>query len=149
MCCEKVSFPKMSRSVATSFDERVGLLRSENRPYTSLGSVHQNKCKVYKKRWYILALFSIVASLNNVIWNSWGPIQGTAQTVFGWDETTITLLADWGPISYVVAVVPMSWLMDEKGECNAMLGKKSESRMNILNQINKAKQSLCDLVVNL
>ncbi|EDO47735.1 predicted protein, partial [Nematostella vectensis] len=71
--------------------------------------------KVYKRRWYILFIFSIVATLNNIIWNSWGPIQGTSKVVFGWDDTIITLLADWGPISYVVAVVPMSWLMDEKG----------------------------------
>ena len=107
-------------SAAASFDERAALLRSENRPYTSLGSVHQNKCKVYKRRWYILALFSVVASLNNVIWNTWGPIQGTSRVVFGWDETTITLLADWGPISYVVAVAPMSWLMDVKGRSNQL-----------------------------
>lgn len=99
-----------------SFEERARLLRSEDRPYQSLGSVHHNKCKVYKRRWYILVVFSIVASLNNLIWNTWGPIQGAAQVVYGWDSTTITLLADWGPISFVVAVVPMCWLMDMKGK---------------------------------
>lgn len=98
-----------------SFEERANLLRSEDRRYKSLGSVYQNKCKVYKRRWYILIIFSIVAALNNLIWNTWGPIQGTSQVVFGWDDTTITLLADWGPISFVVAVVPMCWLMDMKG----------------------------------
>lgn len=98
-----------------SFEERANLLRSEDRRYKSLGSVYQNKCKVYKRRWYILVVFSIVASLNNLIWNTWGPIQGTSQVVFDWDSTTITLLADWGPISFVVAVVPMCWLMDVKG----------------------------------
>ncbi|XP_078347324.1 solute carrier family 49 member 4 homolog [Oculina patagonica] len=98
-----------------SFQERAALLRSEDRRYKSLGSVHQNKCKVYKRRWYILAVFSVVAALNNLIWNTWGPIQGTSQVVYGWDSTTITLLADWGPISFVVAVVPMCWLMDMKG----------------------------------
>ena len=99
-----------------SFEERAALLRSEDRRYRSLGSVHQNKCKIYKRRWYILTIFSIVAALNNLIWNTWGPIQGTSQVVFGWDNTTITLLADWGPISFVVAVVPMCWLMDMKGK---------------------------------
>ena len=99
-----------------SFEERAALLRSEDRRYRSLGSVHQNKCKVYKRRWYILTIFSIVAALNNLIWNTWGPIQGTSQVVFGWDNTTITLLADWGPISFIVAVVPMCWLMDMKGK---------------------------------
>ena len=100
-----------------SFEERTALLRSEDRRYRSLGSVHHNKCKVYKRRWYILAVFSVVAALNNLIWNTWGPIQGTSQVVFGWDSTTITLLADWGPISFVLAVVPMCWLMDVKGKC--------------------------------
>lgn len=91
------------------------MLRSDDRRYKSMGSVHQNKCKIYKRRWYILAVFSVVAALNNLIWNTWGPIQGTSQVVFGWDSTTITLLADWGPISFVVTVVPMCWLMDMKG----------------------------------
>ena len=99
-----------------SFEERANLLRSDDRRYKSLGSVHQNKCKVYKRRWYILIVFSICASLNNLIWNTWGPIQGTSKVVFGWDNTTITLMADWGPISFVVAVVPMCWLMDMKGK---------------------------------
>lgn len=99
-----------------SFEERANLLRSDDRRYKSLGSVHQNKCKVYKRRWYILIVFSICASLNNLIWNTWGPIQGTSQVVFGWNNTTITLMADWGPISFVVAVVPMCWLMDMKGK---------------------------------
>lgn len=106
---------KMRRD-GQSFEERARLLRSEDRPYQSLGSVHHNKCKVYKRRWYILIVFSIVASLNNLIWNTWGPIQGAAQVVYGWNSTTITLLADWGPISFVVAVVPMCWLMDMKGK---------------------------------
>lgn len=99
-----------------SFEEREALLRSDDRRYKSMGSVHQNKCKIYKRRWYILAVFSVVAALNNLIWNTWGPIQGTSQVVFGWDSTTITLLADWGPISFVVTVVPMCWLMDMKGK---------------------------------
>lgn len=98
-----------------SFEERAALLRSDDRRYKSMGSVHQNKCKIYKRRWYILAVFSVVAALNNLIWNTWGPIQGTSQVVFGWDSTTITLLADWGPISFVVTVIPMCWLMDMKG----------------------------------
>lgn len=102
-----------------SLEERANLLRSEDRCYQPLGSVHVNKCKVYKRRWYILIIFSIVASLNNLIWNTWGPIQGTSQVVFGWDNTTITLLADWGPISFVVAVAPMCWLMDMKGKTYA------------------------------
>lgn len=104
-----------------SFEERANLLRSEDRRYRSLGSVNQNKCKVYKRRWYILIIFSIVASLNNLIWNTWGPIQGTSQVVYGWDNTTITLLADWGPITFVIAVVPMCWLMDVKGKYSLYL----------------------------
>lgn len=97
-----------------SYEERASLLKSENRPYYK--STHQGACKVYKRRWYILLIFSCVASLNNVIWNAWGPIQGTSQVVFGWNNTVITLLADWGPISYVLAVIPLSWLMDVKGK---------------------------------
>ena len=61
-------------------------------------------------------------------WNTWGPIQGTSQVVFGWSDTTITLMVAWGPIVYIISFLPISWLMDTKGE----------------NKLNCSKQGLVD-----
>ena len=47
------------------------------------------------------------------IWSSWAPIAETAQTVFPtWHDGTISLLTNWGPITYLVFVIPTCWLLE-------------------------------------
>ena len=83
--------------------------------YGTIGSLRRENFKVYKRRWYILLVFFMCSTLNGLKWNTWSPIQGTSQVVFGWSDTTITMLVTWGPIVFVVVFLPMSWLMDVKG----------------------------------
>ena len=90
--------------------------------YDSLARIHRDNFKVYKRRWYILLVFCICAATNAIKWNTWSPIQGTAQVVFGWSGTTITLLVAWGPIAFIVVFLPMSWLMDVKGKMCQQFG---------------------------
>ena len=71
---------------------------------------------VYARRWYILILFSLMAGTQGAVWNTWGPISSTAEEAFGWSDSTIALLSNWGPISYLVAGVFFSWALDVKGE---------------------------------
>lgn len=100
-------------------EENRNILQSpgdHNLRYGSIGSLHRDNFKVYKRRWYILLVFFICSTLNGLKWNTWSPIQGTSQVVFGWSDTTITLLVTWGPIVFVVVFLPMSWLMDVKGK---------------------------------
>ena len=49
------------------------------------------------------------------VWNTWGPITGSAEDVFGWSDGTIALLENWGPIAYIISFLVFSWLMDIKG----------------------------------
>ena len=84
--------------------------------YGSLLPIHQGNFTVCKRRWYILLIFSICSAINALKWNTWGPIQGTCQVVFGWSDITITMLVAWSPIVSIVVFLPMSWLMDVKGE---------------------------------
>ncbi|KAL9967772.1 hypothetical protein ACROYT_G026064 [Oculina patagonica] len=72
-------------------------------------------CSVYKRRWYILTIFSLIAGVQAAAWNTWGPITGSAEDVFGWSDGTIALLENWGPIAYIVSFLFFSWLMDVKG----------------------------------
>lgn len=76
------------------------------------------KTKSYWYRWYILGLFSLVGALENIAWNTWGPIEASARAVYGWDKGTVSLLADWGAITFVLAVFPSAWLLDTKGKSN-------------------------------
>ena len=71
---------------------------------------------VYKRRWYILILFSFTAFTQGATWNTWAPIADTVKAVLpGWTNADIGLLTNWGPIAYIITAVPFSWLMDVKG----------------------------------
>ncbi|KAJ7377801.1 hypothetical protein OS493_026368 [Desmophyllum pertusum] len=54
------------------------LINSSDRDvgYGSLGPIHQENFKVYKRRWYILLVFFICSAVNGLKWNTWSPIQG-------------------------------------------------------------------------
>ncbi|XP_019633517.1 PREDICTED: disrupted in renal carcinoma protein 2 homolog [Branchiostoma belcheri] len=81
----------------------------------ALGSLKSPR--LYRRRWYILALYSILAGTQGSLWNTWGPISDSAKFVFDWEDSDIALLTNWGPIAYMVLAVPVSWLMDVKGFC--------------------------------
>jgi len=70
---------------------------------------------VSKSRWYVLAICSGVAGLQGGYWNNFGPIAPTVKPFFGWEDADIALLANWGPIMFLLFAVPFTWLMDVKG----------------------------------
>ena len=84
---------------------------------TSTVSPSKVKCKVYKRRWYILSVFTASAFIFNMAWNTWGPIQQPTKLALGWTDFDLLLLSSWAPISFIVSTVPLTWLMDSKGSC--------------------------------
>ncbi|KAJ7390831.1 Solute carrier 49 member 4 [Desmophyllum pertusum] len=71
--------------------------------------------KSYKRRFYILFLFSVISFSQYCAWNTYGPIATTAKMVFGWTNTEIAFLASMDPITYLCSMLFFSWMMDEKG----------------------------------
>ncbi|KAL9954760.1 hypothetical protein ACROYT_G042335 [Oculina patagonica] len=71
--------------------------------------------KSYKRRFYILLLFSVISFSQYCAWNTYGPIATTAKMVFGWTNTEIAFLASMDPITYLCSMFFFSWMMDEKG----------------------------------
>lgn len=71
--------------------------------------------KSYKRRFYILLLFSVIAFSQYCAWNTYGPIATTTKMVFGWTNTQIAFLASMDPITYLCTMQFFSWMMDEKG----------------------------------
>eukprot|EP00118_Oscarella_pearsei_P018919 m.197616 g.197616 ORF g.197616 m.197616 type:complete len:130 (+) comp39548_c0_seq12:72-461(+) len=67
--------------------------------------------RTYRRRFYVVFVVSLIAFAQSWIWNGWGPIQRPVEQVFGWTDSTIALLANWGPIAYVLSVVFWTWLM--------------------------------------
>lgn len=79
------------------------------------GQVRTEEFNVYKRRWYILLLFSLAAMMQSAVWSTFGPIASTSEHAFGWSDGTIALLNNWGPITYLIFGVVASWMLDVKG----------------------------------
>lgn len=75
----------------------------------------------YKRRYWMLLIFSMVSFAQYCCWNTYGPIATTAKAVFNWSNTEIAILASMDPITYLFTMVFFSWMMDVKGLRNSML----------------------------
>ena len=70
---------------------------------------------VYRIRWWLLVLSACIAGGQGGIWMLYGVTAEAIEPFYGWDQQTIALLSLWGPIFFVVAVVPSFWLLDVGG----------------------------------
>ncbi|XP_056000684.1 solute carrier family 49 member 4-like isoform X2 [Ostrea edulis] len=75
----------------------------------------EDETNIYKRRWYILLLFSLLAMTQGAYWNTWGPIAESSEDAFHWEDSDIALFENWGPIGYLVAGFFSAWLADVKG----------------------------------
>jgi FLVCR family MFS transporter len=83
----------------------------------TLLDAHPSKPKfaVSVVRWWCLIVCSALASVQGGIWNNFGPISASVEPFFDWDDASIALLSNWGPIGYFVAILPTVWLLDVQG----------------------------------
>lgn len=88
------------------------VIDSETRPL--LGDV---STRVYTRRWYMLAIFSLLSALQGAGWGTWGPITQTAKAVFRWTDSSVALMPLWGKLGFVCVMVPVTWFMGVKGWC--------------------------------
>ncbi|KAH3703469.1 hypothetical protein DPMN_078505 [Dreissena polymorpha] len=70
---------------------------------------------VFKRRWYIIFVFSLGNFIQAMAWNTWGPITESAEVTFDWQDSNIGMLANYGNIAFMVTVIPMCYFMDVKG----------------------------------
>ncbi|ELT88673.1 hypothetical protein CAPTEDRAFT_202014 [Capitella teleta] len=83
--------------------------------HVAVDSVSLPETKTYKRRWYILFVFSLLCVTQGAIWNTWGPLDASMRLVYDWTPRTIALQTSWGPIAYMVSIVFSVWLVDVKG----------------------------------
>ena len=55
--------------------------------------------------------FDIIAT-QCIVWNTWGPIESGAQYAFDWKESTVAMFANWGTVMFLLAVVPLSKMVE-------------------------------------
>ena len=77
--------------------------------------IFQKSFQVYKRRWFILGVFSLIACWQDLIWNTFGPIDNSIKYAYQWTDSTIAMFANWGTITFVMIVFPFCYLMETKG----------------------------------
>ncbi len=70
---------------------------------------------VYKRRWYILFMFSTVGTVQGLAGNSFGPIADSVGYAFNWSDHQIALINNFMPITFILSSPLFSWLLDVKG----------------------------------
>ena len=109
--CECLWFTGMNES-----NEKSSLL-GHNLGFSSTKTTTRVQCKVYKRRWYVLFVFTAEAFIFNMTWNTWGPIQEQFKAAYGWTDFNIIVLNLWAAIAFLATTFPLTWLMDSKGLC--------------------------------
>ena len=78
--------------------------------------------RTFAIRWWLLVLCSLMAGNQGGTWLVYGVIAEAVKPLYpGWTDGTIALLSQWGPVMYLVAVWPTSWLIDVKGLRTTMI----------------------------
>ena len=68
---------------------------------------------VYSRRWYILLVFSLLNMFQCAVWNTWGPVEEVAKTVFtSWSNSMISLYANWANFLVFPFLVPAIFLAE-------------------------------------
>lgn len=89
------------------------VVNSSPEDYTRMAA---GNIKVFKRRWYILFIFTLLNTTGNILWNTWPPIQETCQLVLGWDKTNVLIIGALQAVGSIISIVPSAWLLDTKGE---------------------------------
>ena len=50
-----------------------------------------------------------------MVWNTFGPIVTSIQYAYHWSNATVAMMANWGTITFVLFVFPLSYLLETKG----------------------------------
>uniref|UniRef100_A0AAZ3P1J2 Uncharacterized protein n=1 Tax=Oncorhynchus tshawytscha TaxID=74940 RepID=A0AAZ3P1J2_ONCTS len=96
-------------SASSTEGEREPLLVPPDRE-TSIQPVYS---QVYGRRWLVLTLFSLLAFMQGIVWNTWGPIQNSAMHAYDFTKSDIAVLVLWGPVGFAPWLL-FIWLMDKK-----------------------------------
>lgn len=70
---------------------------------------------VYKRRWYVLIIYSLMAFMQGGLLNVWSVIAKSVEVAFDWTDSEISLMQNWIYLSYLVSMFPFAWLMFKKG----------------------------------
>jgi len=65
--------------------------------------------------WFHLFIHSLAGSLQGGLLNSWTVVASSVEAVFGWNDAELQIMQLWIYVSYLLDMLPFTWLMDRKG----------------------------------
>lgn len=71
--------------------------------------------KLYKRRWVMLLVFSSYSTSNAFMWLQYGIISDIFVRFYGTDSQSIDWLSMIYFLSYIVLILPVTWLLDKRG----------------------------------
>lgn len=54
-------------------------------------------------------------SVQGALVNSWTVIASSVEVAFGWNDAELQIMQMWLYVSYLLVMLPFTWLMDKKG----------------------------------
>ena len=91
-------------------------LRDESESVPILKRCDTESYEVYKIRWYILMLFSVLCCNQRIVSDSFAPIAGTMRRVIpDWTNTNTLMVANLGCIAFIVFIGPVCCLLEQTG----------------------------------
>ncbi|XP_045551492.1 feline leukemia virus subgroup C receptor-related protein 2 isoform X2 [Salmo salar] len=71
--------------------------------------------KLYKRRWFIVLLFSSYSLCNSFQWIQYGSINNIFMRFYGVESFTIDWMSMIYMLTYIPFIFPVTWLLDKKG----------------------------------
>ena len=86
-------------------------------------ALNKEKFIAYKSRWYVLILFSLLSSMNSLIYGTFGPIaSGLMYAYPSFDETDVSTTVLNGSVSYLIFTIPLCLVLEKRGIRETTIG---------------------------
>ncbi|XP_014668051.1 PREDICTED: feline leukemia virus subgroup C receptor-related protein 1-like [Priapulus caudatus] len=79
------------------------------------GKVDMVPTRLYRRRWFILALFCFYSMTNAIQWIQYSVISNVIVDFYGTRTTAVDWLSMIYMLAYIPLIIPATWLLDKKG----------------------------------
>lgn len=118
---DKFAAPDIQSCPDIDIREDIDIISYGSTVKSTITSSSEPQTAVYGVRWYLLFLLSMNGFVQGLIWNTFGPISTTCKGAFNWGNGDIALLANWGCISFFLALFPFNYIIERCGLRAALL----------------------------
>lgn len=85
---------------------------------TPLGQTSHD-LKAYKRRWWIILVFSFCSMCQSIQWNTWSPVIDAVKIAYGWSESFVTLFPASSIAGFLTMAFPMTYIVKTRGNVHS------------------------------